>query len=129
IGAAAYPATPHQSKLEGTSARITRSPGPNIGSRREQTPNVIASAREALNSTPSRREKSSSTDEFGQYRESRRARKAREARSVGGLQNVGRHRHRHLEAFAVAHDAEVDHLARLKVAHPVLKVEKVGHPR
>ncbi len=56
--------TPHQSKLDGTSARITRSPSPNIGSRREQTPNVIASTREAFNSTPSRREKYSSTGEI-----------------------------------------------------------------
>ena len=33
------------------------------------------------------------------------------------------------ETFAVAHDAQVNDLARLKVAHAVLEVEKVRHAR
>src|SRR5271170_6319600 len=88
------------------------------GASRQRTQNVL--------STPSRREKSS-TDRFNYIeKESGRVKRT----SVGGsLQGVGRHRQRYLDAFTVAHDAQVNDLARLKIAHAVLEIEKVRHPR
>src|SRR5208282_6748309 len=52
-----------------------------------------------------------------------------EAQSVGGLQGVGCDRQGQLQASAVAHDAQVNELARLQVAHAILEVEKVGDAR